>query len=222
MTDQTLLGAGADAQTADDAAKEVPAEAVTDDAAKQAADETPADDADKPADDAADEGAKNEKEDDEPQGAPEAYEDFAMPDGVELDTEVLGDFQALGKELNLPQADAQKVADLGAKMAQRWAERQTENVIALQTEWADETKADKEIGGEQLAENLAIAKKARDTFGTPAFAELLEQSGLGNHPEMIRLLVKAGKTITEDTIVSSGMNGGGKSTPAKTLFPNQN
>lgn len=226
MTDETLMTASTDSTAAsEEAAKDTPAEAVVEGAAKdeQADGDAPADDADKSADEAKDgEAEKDEKEDDEPQGAPEAYEDFTVPDGVELDTEVLGDFQALGKELNLPQAEAQKVVDLGTKMAQKWADQQTENILALRTEWADQTKADTEIGGDALPQNLAVAKKAMDTFGSPALRELLDQSGLGNHPEVIRYFVKVGKTISEDTLVSSRQDGPAKAGPAKTLFPNQN
>lgn len=227
MTDETLMTASTDSTAASEqeATKDVAAEAVSEGEAKdvQADGDAQAEEADQSADEAKDgEAEKDEKEDDEPQGAPEAYEDFTVPDGVELDTEVLGDFQALGKELNLPQAEAQKVVDLGTKMAQKWADQQTENILALRTEWADATKADKEIGGDALPQNLAVAKKAMDTFGSPALRELLDQSGLGNHPEVIRFFVKTGKTISEDTLVSSRQDGPAKAGAAKTLFPDQN
>lgn len=153
------------------------------------------------------EGAKTEaKTEDKPQGAPEAYE-FKAPEGTQFDEAVIGAFSEVAKELNLPQDAAQKVLD---KVSPVIAARQAEQLSAAREEWAVATKADKEIGGDKLAENLAYAKKARDTFTTPEFRDLLEKSGLGNHPEVIRVFVKVGKATSEDGFVT----GGGKTAPA--------
>lgn len=223
MSEPTLMSA--DTPT-DDAASQTPA----DDAAAPAATETteqqsePAADAEgeQPAAEGEQEqGDKVEDDKDEPQGAPEEYADFTVPEGVELDAEVLGEFKATAKELNLPQEAAQKVTDLGVKLAQKWANETQERVAAMQAGWRDEAQADKEIGGAALPQTLSVAKQAVDKFGTPAFRELLEQSGLGNHPEVIRFAARVGKTISEDTFVASG-NAEAPRDRAKTLFPNMN
>jgi hypothetical protein len=140
--------------------------------------------------------------DDKPAGAPEQYEDFTAPDGVQLDAEVTGDLKALAKELNLPQEQAQKVADLGAKLAQKWQAQQATSLTEASAKWADETRADPEFGGDKLNESLASAKKALTAFGSPKLATLLNESGLGNHPEIIALLARTGKAISEDRIVT--------------------
>ena len=174
---------------------------------------------DKPADDQA--STEDDKDKDEPQGAPEAYEDFTVPDGVELDTTVLGKFKDVAKELNLPQGAAQKVADLGVELAQSWVEKAQSDFAELTASWVEEAKADKEIGGDALPQNLAVAKKAVDTYGTPALAALLEQYKLGDHPEIIRVFSKVGRTISEDTPVGSG-NAEPARKAASVLFPDMN
>ena len=63
------------------------------------------------------------------------------------------------------------------------------------------SEVDKEFGGEKLSENLSTAKKALDQFGTPELRSLLNESGLGNHPEFIRFMFRAGKSISEDRYV---------------------
>lgn len=151
------------------------------------------------------------------EGAPEKYE-FKAIDGVQLDDTVLESYSDVAKELNLPQDAAQKMID---KMAPRIAAHQLERHKAVVSEWKELTIADKEVGGTHLEENLAIAKKALDTFGTPELRELLMASGLGNHPEFIRAFYRAGKAISEDKFV------GGNAVqtdvnPAKVLFPNMN
>ena len=152
---------------------------------------------------------------------PDEYADFTAPDGVALDAEVATEFKALAKELALPQAKAQKVADLGTKMMGKWQAQQAEQMSEASAKWATDTKADKEIGGDKLPENLAVARKALDTFGSPELKTLLNESGLGNHPEIIRLLHKAGKAISEDTYVN-GQAGKQSARDPKSMYPNSN
>lgn len=150
---------------------------------------------------------------------PTAAEDytFSMPEGVELDSVAADEFKAIAKELKLSASDAQKVADVGAKMAQR----QAESHAKLVESWTEMTKADKDLGGDKLQENLAVAKRALETFGTPELRDVLNASGLGNHPEVIRAFYKAGKAISEDRFVQ-GAPAAAATDPAKRLFPSMN
>lgn len=156
-------------------------------------------------------GDKDGKPDgDKPQAAPEKYE-FKAPEGREFDTEIINTFSDVAKELNLPQDAAQKMLD---KVAPIIEQRQVQQIEAVRKEWAQTSIVDKEFGGEKLNENLSVAKKALDQFGTPQLRELLEKSGLGNHPEMIRLMYRAGKAISEDRYVGPSQGAGAKA-PAK-------
>lgn len=157
-----------------------------------------------------------------PQGAPEKYE-FKAPEGTAaFDDKVIEQFSEVARELNLPQDAAQRVLD---KMAPAIQARQVEQIQTARNMWAESAKSDKEFGGEKLTENLAVAKKALDTFGSPELRSLLNESGLGNHPEMIRVLYRAGKAISEDRFVGAGR--GGKTAPksnsdyASALYPSQ-
>lgn len=134
----------------------------------------------------------------EKQGAPESYE-FKAPEGKEFSPEVLGAFSEAAKDLDLPQEAAQKMLD---KLAPAFAERQTRAVEAARAQWATDSRSDKEFGGDKLDENLATAKKALDTFATPELRALLDESGLGNHPEVIRMFYRTGKAISEDRFVT--------------------
>lgn len=134
----------------------------------------------------------------EAEGAPEKYEDFALPEGMELDTALVEKVAPVFKELNLTQGQAQKLVDAFA--SQREAEGQ-----ALQEafdndvkQWKQEAEQDKEVGGPAFNENVGTAIKALDRFGTPELKSLLDSTGLGNHPEVIRFMWRVGKTIKED------------------------
>ena len=153
------------------------------------------------------EGNKDgETQADKPQGAPEKYE-FKAPEGKEFDAEIIGNFSEIAKELNLTQDAAQKLVET---MGPKIAERQLAQVEAIRNEWAQQSQVDKEFGGDKLNENMSIAKKALDSFGTPELRTLLVQSGLGNNPEVIRFMFRAGKAISEDTFVGNSPGAGGK------------
>ena len=177
-------------------------------------------------DETAVESETSEKE--APEGAPEKYEFNAKvadaPD--ELDPEVLTAFGDVAKELNLPQEAAQKVLDKVAPVIQA---RQAEQVEKARIEWAEESQSDEEFGGESLAENLDVAKASLKAFGTDALKSLLTETGLGNHPEVIRFMYRAGKAISEDSYVgnSDGANAKSNGIPkdfngiANALYSNQ-
>ena len=161
---------------------------------------------------------------DKPQGAPEKYE-FTPPEGKEFDAEIIGNFSEVAKELNLTQDAAQKLVET---MGPKIAERQLAQVEAIRNEWMQASQVDKEFGGDKLNENMAVAKKALDSFGTPELRTLLQQSGLGNNPEVIRFMYRAGKAISEDTFVSNSngassgkANAGDFNAKAAALYSNQ-
>jgi hypothetical protein len=153
-------------------------------------------------------------------GAPESY-DLKVPEGAAMDTEGVTAFGQFARELNLSNEAAQKMMD---KMAPAMAQRQQAAIDKAITTWGESAKTDKEFGGQQLDQNLAVAKKALDTFGTPELRELLVKSGLGNHPEVIRVFYRAGKAISEDNFVPGGQGRpqqGNRRDPAAVLYSNQ-
>lgn len=151
-----------------------------------------------------------------PEGAPESY-DFKAPEGKEYDATVLEPFSAAAKEANLTQDAAQKLLN---SMAPKLAERQQAQVTAIQTGWLEASKTDKEFGGDKLQENLSTAKKALDTFATPEFKKLLDDTGLGNNPEVIRMLIRVGKNVSEDGFVAGSAAPNGQRNIAAKLYPN--
>ena len=148
-------------------------------------------------------------ESEKPEGAPEKYEFNAKvadaPD--ELDPEVLTAFGEVAKDLDLPQEAAQKVLDKVAPVIQA---KQAKVVEQARADWATESQSDEEFGGENLEANLEIAKSSLNAFGTDAFKTLLSESGLGNHPEVIRFMYRAGKAISEDGYVGNSQGANAK------------
>ena len=138
---------------------------------------------------------------------PEAFT-IAAPEGFEAFSD---DFAAFSSETDAwlkanPQASpadalrwaAERQAKLVAKANDDAAEGHAKQV----DDWLAEAKADPEIGGAAFDANVAVAVKAIEAFGSPGLKDLLNASGLGNHPEVIRFAAKAGKAIAEAPVVT--------------------
>lgn len=224
MSEETLITTGtqttdAGQQTATAAATATPGTPASPEAGAAAADAT------NPGDASASEASAAKPEDAaKPEGAPEQYADFVAPEGVTLDAELSGDLKAAAKELGLSQANAQKLADLGVKLSQKQAAAQAEALATARTEWASASQTDKEFGGDKLTENLAVAKKSLETFATPELRQMLNESGLGNHPEVVRLFYRVGKAISQDGFVQGGRQAspGIIGSAAQRMYPGMN
>jgi hypothetical protein len=163
---------------------------------------------------------KDGKADESDEGAPEKYEDFTMPEELAADKELTEKFKKVAKERNWTQAEAQELVDLQSEALTRAADDMMERWEKVNDDWRKEAENDKDIGGEGFKENVGFAKKAVEQFGNKKLAETLEETGMGNHPEIIRFLANVGKQISEDGVMSGGNESGDKKDAASILFPN--
>lgn len=193
----TEAAAAVDAGTSQDAGATQAIEAATTTEAPAAEQDAGSEQQTQPAESAQAEAKQEEKP---AAKAPEKYE-FKAEEGKEFSPDVLQKFEEIARELDLSQEGAQKMLDTIAPQIVKAQEAAHAKIVS---DWADQAKADKEIGGEKFAENLAVAKKALETFGTPELREVLDKSGLGNHPELIRAFMRAGQKISSASFVPAG------------------
>lgn len=154
------------------------------------------------------------------QTVPDTYADFAMPDGVTVDSALLNEATPLFKELGLNQEQAQKLVDFQAKQAQASSQSNVDAFNQLMNDWQEQSRNDKEFGGDKFEENVGIARSAIDKFGTPELKQLLEEHGVGNHPEVIRFMINVGKLTSEDVPGGSNTPPTGAQDRASLLYPN--
>lgn len=131
---------------------------------------------------------------------PEKY-DLKLSENSVLDDAFIKRTEAYAKAQGLSQEDAQALLkaqeeDVAAFMADQKAD------------WRTKAINDPEIGGDKLQENIALANRVLEKFGSPALKKDLNRSGYGNHPEMVRLFVKIGQAAGEDKFVVPGSQGG--------------
>lgn len=183
--------------------KEEPVSA-TPDATVQATEAKPVDDG-APKEDAAQTETKDEKA---PEGAPEKYE-FKAPEGMVLDEAAVTAFEPWARKHNLTQEAAQELVDLYAAQVGT-SVKQFQDAVAKQREdWMTFTKADPELGGHKLAETRLAVQRGMERYkkdnaaGHKELSELMDSTGIGNSPAVIRLMAWVGKAMAEDTIVTS-------------------
>ena len=128
---------------------------------------------------------------------------FKFEDGVEVDKAFTDEIAAYAKEHKLDPKHAQKTADFAVKFAEDMAERYTNQVVELRNQWANEVRADKELGGDKLPEVLAGANKVLAEFGSAELIKVLKDSGLGNHPEVVRVFHNVHKLISQDSVAQA-------------------
>lgn len=169
---------------------------------------------------------------DDKSDVPEKYE-FEPPEDFEVSEEVqrqLDQFGETAKELGLSQAQYQKLVEWDIQRARDAVDQAAAGYSERISQWADTVKADKELGGENLNQNLAVAKQAIDQFGSPELSKLIkapspdnpEGLGLGNHPELIRFMYRVGKALGEDNLVvgdTAGASSGDAETALRRMYP---
>lgn len=198
MTDTTQDAAAQDTTAAAAGDGQSEASVLTPEAQQQAPQQEQGQEADAKA-----EGESTEKAD-QKQAAPEEYADFTLPEGIEMDADVLTEFKGFAKEHGISQEAAQKLIDMQSGMESKRAEQMQQQAADQAQKWLGDLKADKEFGGDNYDKNVGVALKAVEQFATPELRTLLTDSGLGNHPEMVKVFHRIGKAISDDKLVLGG------------------
>lgn len=154
-------------------------------------------------------------------GAPEVYE-FKAAEGQTFDPEFVKSYSEVARELNLTQEAAQTMID---KVGPVLAQQQAAQIAQVRNDWAEASKVDAEFGGTKFNENLALAKQSIDKFATPEFKQMLDDTGLGNHPEWIRYCYRVSKAFSPDNFEGGHKEGGAApndfNSMASKLYPGQ-
>lgn len=151
----------------------------------------------------------------QPEGAPESYEDFKAPEGLKYDGQVMDAFKEVAKETNLSQTQAQHLLD---KVAPVLAQRQMAQIAEVSKQWAERSQADKELSAD-WNRSMADIARVRDRFAKnedgsvdPDIQEFMS-TPIGNHPGLLKLLARAGRAIGEGSFPRGSEAGDGKVSP---------
>lgn len=131
-----------------------------------------------------------------PEGAPESYEAFTVPEGFQMDEARTTEVNSLFKELNLTQGNAQKLIDAYCKFAKDQEAAQASALMERQKEWRSSIRS-----REDFREQKALADKGvRLLLTTDAQRQLFTGTWLQDSPELFDLFVTAGRLVAEDNM----------------------
>src|SRR5258707_1164387 len=133
-------------------------------------------------------------------GAPEAYTDFTLPEGVKLEGETLKSAQELFKALNLPQDGAQRLVDFHLGQIRAATEASSKAYEDMRSAWQTAAKADPEIGPHmtKIKENVGRLYDAiGDAKLVGEFKSIMDLTGAGDNPAFIKVLNKLSSFVAE-------------------------
>ena len=137
------------------------------------------------------------------QSAPDDYDDFRLPKGMDADFETLDRFKSLARDLELGQDQAQRLVDFYSRQIQTMQSQWSNQTNGRSTDWKKQSRVDKELAaGGNFERNLGVARKAVERFGGRKLADALSETGAGNHPEILRCFYRIGKALSEDGFVA--------------------
>ncbi|XGC82037.1 hypothetical protein ACES2L_06010 [Bdellovibrio bacteriovorus] len=145
--------------------------------------------------------------------------DLKFPEGSGLPKDHTQKVIDFAKENGLTPAQAQKILDRdNAYIAdsQKAAKANLDNQIGA---WEKQIQEDTVLGGEKFAQNMEVAKRGFEKVATPELKKILNESGYGSHPEVVRLFYKLGLESSEDSFQRGGPAGQQRDR-ASVFYPN--
>lgn len=142
------------------------------------------------------------------------YAALKLPEGMPADQPAFLDFKKEAASRGVTTEAAQALIDTVAPALQKAVNAPYEAWAKLNGEWIASCENDKEFGGEAYQKNLSHAARAINHFGNgPEVIEALNLTGGGNHPALVRWMVRVGKSLGE----GAPANGGAPNAETKSL-----
>lgn len=133
---------------------------------------------------------------------PVDYE-LEIKEGFEVSKEDIDEVKSLAVEAKLSKEQAQKFLDSKSKAVQSFKQKQEQEFSQLRSQWIEQVQNDKELGGTNFESTKLYAKRALDEIASPELKKILDATGYGNHPELVRAFSRLGKKISNDKIVQA-------------------
>lgn len=161
----------------------------------------------------------------EPAAEPAApdYSGLTLPDGLSPEHASYGKFLEVAAAAKLAPETAQAVVDLYGEMQAQAVQEWNATVAG----WRKEAEADPFLAGQAIAdggfanvrEAVSAAARFINRFGGADLRAVLDSSGLGNHPAVVKALAQAGRELAPDQLVTGQAPGSSDEARLRALYP---
>ena len=137
---------------------------------------------------------------DDPEGTLDGYKEFAHHHGLTQSQaeSILNLYGEIQEDESREYQEAQRQLDINGQ-------------IELQKEW-----------GKNFDGKMDMASRAFAEFSTPELQKMMDETGLGNHPEMLRIFAKVGERLGEDSLIVGAGLGANQMSPEQSRTEIQN
>ena len=135
-------------------------------------------------------------------GRPESPEKYDLSEIVpeNYNPSIVEEFKKKAHETGMSQEGVKKMAEWYKEVELRQhkaikdarALQDDQNILALKTEF-----------GVNFDNEVKNARKALDAYTDKSFRQYMDESGLGNHPALVKAFAKIGRELSEDRLVQS-------------------
>jgi len=173
-----------------------------------------------------DEAASCEGDEKTEDSVPDRY-DLKAPDYTKLRTADIERIEAEARAAGMTNEEAQVYLETHHNAVMAYHDALMKDFESEREGWVKAAQDDKEIGGDDFAENVEIAKRLVKSVATEKFyKEVLAPKseggqGYGDHPEILRMFVRLAKRgFAEDKLEHGGSTQRGDKPLEKRLYPN--
>tara|TARA_R100001594_G_scaffold5297_2_gene16828 strand:- start:6076 stop:6936 length:861 start_codon:yes stop_codon:yes gene_type:complete len=129
-------------------------------------------------------------------GTPETSEgyDLKAPEGYDAYAENMSNwYREAAHKVKLPAAQAQQLHDSYVQHIMQMQENAALEQKRQVEDWGNQIKREY---GQALDERVGLAHRAMRAFGSDELRTLMDETGLGNHPEVVKAFVKIGSELS--------------------------
>lgn len=164
------------------------------------------------------------------------YEEFKLPEGINLNKEQLGEFNKLLGQIETGKLDHAGMQEAGQKLVDLATKATTDSINRLndyyvqfhenqKNEWFEAFKKDPEMGGENMDKTVSALREAVESYGgdekqIAEFRSVMKDTGVGNHPAVIRILNNMAQKIAKYT-TEVDTAGAQRMVPGRSPAPNK-
>lgn len=158
-------------------------------------------------------------------GKPNQY-DYSMielPENYCYNEELLNEFNELAGKYNLSQKSANELMSVAVKLTKLMSDNFSKTMAEQNREKINGYKQllniDSEIGGANLARTINTANLAYSEFANKDVQNLLNETGLNCHPQVVKMFYNIGKRMQNDSVLGTNSPAVLKESREDILFP---